>query len=117
MITPSSFVDYTLAMSMYENVRQFIWCTTRNVEAYTATAARLGETGILTDEEAYVLAIKCCKREFGSENPRLLTQQQKSQLIRTLKFEYGASNKQLARCTGISLQYIHEMFPLGARRP
>ena len=111
MIVPSSFVNYDLGMSMFENARQFVWWTTRNVEAYTATAARLGESTLLTDEEAYLIAVKYCLREFGSDKPRLLPQNDKTKLIRALKYEFGATNKQLARCTGIALPLINEMFP------
>ena len=111
MILPSSFVDYKLVESLFENARHFVWWITRNVESYTATAARLGESSLLTDEEAYMIAIKCCKTEFGTDNPRLLPQNHKQQLIRSLKQEYGATNKQLSRCTGIPLTFINEMFP------
>ena len=111
MITPQSFVDYPLVMALFENARQFIWWVTRNVEAHTATAARLGEKGFLTDEEVYMIALHCCKKEYGVDTVKLLTQQQKTSLVRTLKYEYGASGKQLSRCTGIPLALINEMFP------
>ena len=111
MIVPTSFVNYALGMSMFENARQFIWWSTRNVEAYTATAARLGETSLLTDEEVYLIAVKYCLREFGTDKPRLLPQIDKTKLVRTLKYEFGATNKQLCRCTGIAISLIDEMFP------
>ena len=111
VIVPSSFVNYSVGMSMFENARQFIWWATRNVEAYTATAARLGESALLTDEEVYLIAVKYSLREFGTDKPRLLPQDDKTKLIRTLKYEFGATNKQLSRCTGIALPFINEMFP------
>ena len=117
LITPESFVDYSLVMSLFENARQFIWWVTRNVEAHTATAARLGEKGLLTDEEVYMVALHCCKKEYGVDTVKLLTQQQKTSLVRTLKYEYGANNKQLSRCTGIPQVFINEMFPLTDSHP
>jgi hypothetical protein len=111
MIVPSSFVDYRLVMSFFDNARQFVWWTTRNVEAYIATAARLGEKGILTDEESYTVALTCTKNEFGVDSPKFLTVEQKKQLIRTLNYKYGLNNKQLSRCTSIPLPFINEMFP------
>ena len=110
-ITPESFVDYPLVMALFENARQFVWWVIRNVEAHSATAARLGEKGILTDEEVYMLTLHCCKKEYGVDTVKLLTQQQKTSLVRTLKYEYGANNKQLSRCTGIPLTFVEEMFP------
>ena len=110
-ILPSSFVEATLVMSLFENTRQFIWCLTRNVEAHLATAERLCEKIQLTDEEVYLIAVKNCKRNFNTDSPRLLPQQRKIELIRTLKFDYGANNKQLSRCTGIPVSLIEEMFP------
>ncbi len=110
-ILPSSFVDAKLVMSLFENTRQFIWCLTRNVEAHLATAERLCEKIQLTDEEVYMIALKKCKKDFDSDSPRLLPQQQKIELIRMLKFDYGASNKQLSRCTGIAVSLIEELFP------
>ena len=56
MILPQSFVDYQMAMSFFENARQFVWYSTRKVEAYTATAERLGEKMLLTDESQAGLA-------------------------------------------------------------
>ena len=111
MIAPASFVDYPLVMSLYENARQFIWWVTRNVEAQTATAARLGEKALLTDEEVYMVTLHCCKKEYNVDTVKLLTIQQKNSLVRTLKYEYGANNKQLSRCSGIPLALIDEMFP------
>ena len=114
MILPQSFVDYRLAMSLFENARQFVWWVTRNVEAYTATAARLGERKVLSDEEAYLVAITRSKADFGVDKPSLLPLQQKNSLLRSLKYEYGANNKQLARCAGVPIGYINELFPLSA---
>lgn len=111
MILPASFVDYGMVMALFESARQFIWWVTRNVEAHTATAGRLGEKAAVTDEEVSMVALRCCKKEYGAESVRLLTLQQKSSLVRTLKYEYGASNRQLSRCTGIPLALIDEMFP------
>lgn len=110
-ILPASFVDYKLAMSVFENARQFVWWVTRNVEAHTATANRLGEKKLLTDEEVYLVAVKYSLQEFGSNNPRLLQQNDKTKLVRALKSNFGASNKQIARCTGITLALVNEMFP------
>ena len=111
MILPASFVDYGTVMALFESARQFIWWVTRNVEAHTATAGRLGEKAVVTDEEVSMVALRCCKKEYGAESLRLLTLRQKSSLVRTLKYEYGASNRQLSRCTGIPLAMIDEMFP------
>ena len=111
MILPQSFVDYQMAMSFFENARQFVWYSTRKVEAYTATAERLGEKMLLTDEEVFQIAFKYSSGEFGQNSPRLLPIVQKRQLILVLKNEFGASNKQISRCAGLPLAFINEMFP------
>ena len=114
MILPSSFVKIDWVTSLFENARQFVWWCTRNVEAYLETADRLGEKMLLTDEEIFAVALKECKRKFGMESPQMLPMSQKGQLLRTLKFDYGATNKQLARCTAAPPALLEEMFPSAA---
>lgn len=112
---PASFVDYKRAMSFFENTRQFIIWVFKNVEGQVETAKRLGEMPHLNDSELLTLSFKLCKTFFRVPNIKELTEEKRKLLALRLKNDYGASNKQIARCTALSLSDVNAMFPLSAK--
>ena len=112
---PSCFVDYRRAEGFYENARDFLYCLMKNVESQVAIAKRTGDTFFLDDNEMWELSRKLCRESFKVQNPLSLKEEERVTLARTMKFEYGASNKQLARCIGMTRARIDEIFPLSAK--
>lgn len=113
---PSSFVDYKRTMSFFENARQFLQCVMKNVESQVEIAKRLGEEVVLDDTELWGVARRICREQFKFERPRDLPAEEQVKLIRTIKFDYGASNQQIARCLGVQLAMVNQMFPLSVRK-
>lgn len=113
---PASFVDYKRAMSFFENARQFVLWVFKNVEGQVETAKRLGEMPHLNDSELLTLSFKLCKTVFKVPNIKELTEEKRKQLALRLKNDYGASNKQIARCNALSLSDVNAMFPLSAKK-
>ena len=113
-VFPGSFVNYRLVESLFTDCRQFLFWVFKNVEAQVETALRFGERPSLTDDELIAITFRLCKEEFGVKGASSLTEQQKSSLAMRLKYDYYASNGQIARSTGLQPRIVDEMFPLAA---
>ena len=113
---PSCFVDYSRTESFFENARQFFQWLYKNVESQIEVARRIGETIVLDDIEVWSIARRLSKELGGTDAPRELPNETKGRLIKTLKFDYSASNTQIARCVGMPVAAINNLFPLTARK-
>lgn len=112
MAQAESFVDYRRAMGFFDDARQFIHWTFKNVEAQVEVGRRLGESACLNDEEMLSLAFRICRNQFHTERIRDLAPEDKKQLAVLLQKNYQASNAQLARCTQLPKSEIDTLFPL-----
>lgn len=113
---PSCFVDYNRTESFFENARQFFQWLYKNVESQIEVARRIGETIVLDDIEIWSIARRLSKELGGTDAPRELPNEAKGRLIKTLKFDYSASNTQIARCVGMPVAAINNLFSLTARK-
>ena len=112
---PSSFVDYRRAESFFENAREFQHWTLKNVESQVEVAKRIGEKVNLDDTELKEIVRGICWDRYRQNSVRNLSGEAVAELARTLKFDYSASNAQIARCVGIRLTEVDQMFPLSAK--
>ena len=112
---PSCFVDYRRAESFFENAREFQHCLLKNVESQISIAKRIGDTITLDDHEMWELVFRICRNTYKVGGPKELSQENKVSLARSLKYDYGASNAQISRCTGMLRSAIDQIFPLSAR--
>ena len=114
-VFPGSFVNYGLVESMFTDCRQFVFWVVKNVEAQVETALRLGEKPSLPDDDILSVSLQLCKKEFGVKGPSYLTETQKYALAKKLKYDYYASNGQVARFTGLPVRAVDALFPLAAK--
>lgn len=112
---PSSFVDYKRAESFFENAREYQHCLLKNVESQVNIAKRLGETVALDDHEMWDVVFRLCRNTFKAGSPKELTQEDRITVARTMKYDYSASNAQIARCLGMMRSAVDQIFPLSAR--
>ncbi|MBO4585504.1 MAG: hypothetical protein J5675_02770 [Bacteroidales bacterium] len=112
---PSCFVDYKRAESFFENAREYQHCLLKNVESQVSIAKRLGDTLVLDDHEMWETVYRICRNMYKVSSPKELSSENKVSLARTLKYNYNASNAQIARCTGMIRSAIDQIFPLSAR--
>lgn len=115
MAQPWSFVDYQLVMSFYDNARQFIYATLKNVDAQVELSLTYGETPSLTDEDLLPVLYKLCRENLKTDDPFKLDLHGKQRLAVLLKNKYYASNGQIARLTKLPLQEVNKLFPLVAK--
>ena len=114
-VLPSSFVDYKLAESLFEDARLFTTSVFKNVEAQVETAISVGETPITPDEELSGIVFSFCKRTWNKK-PGDLARPELIELMRHLKLTYYSSNAQITRLTGMPPKDVDTFFPLGARQ-
>jgi len=114
-VFPGSFVNYHLAESMFRDARQFTFIVFKNVESQVETALRLGEKPSVNDDEMLTVSLRLCRNEYGVKGPSQLPEEQKYALARQLKYEYYASNGQVARFSGLPLATVNALFPLSAK--
>lgn len=115
-VLPSCFVDYKRVEAFFENARQFVQWVLKNVESQIEIAKRLGEQVVLDDSELWSITRRLSREIGGVNTPRELPLNPRTKLIKTIKYDYGASNAQIARCTGLPRNTIDDMFPLSARK-
>jgi len=115
MIFPGSFVNWRLVETLFGNARQFMAWVFKNVEANVETALRLGEKPTLTDDDLLTISLRICRNDFGVRGPSLLSDEQKYTLAKRLKYDYYASNGQVARFTSLPLRTVDAFFPLATK--
>ena len=114
-VFPGSFVNYGLVESMFRDARQFTTVVFKNVESQVETALRLGDRPTVNDDEMLSVSLRLCRNEYGVKGPSHLTREQKFDLARKLKFDYYASNGQVARFTTLPLDTVNTLYPLSAK--
>ena len=114
-VFPGCFVNYRLAESMFRDARQFTLTVFKNVESQVETALRLGETPSVNDDEMLSASLRLCRNEYGVKGPSQLTEKQKIDLAKKLKFDYYASNGQISRFTTLPLDTVNALYPLSAK--
>lgn len=112
---PSCFTDYKRVEGFFDNARQFVHWTLKNVESQIEIAKRLGESFVLDDSELWSIVNRLCRETYKADSPRALSHKNKVQLMNTLKWDYNASNAQMARCTQLPLSMVNDMFPLSKK--
>ena len=116
MIAAESFVNYKLVEQLFPNARKFTWWVLKNVEAQVETSVRMGERPNLNDDELFITAQQLSRSEYGRDNVKELSLQQRKELGILLKNKWGASNGQVARIAQLNQRTVDEMFPLTAKR-
>ena len=114
---PSSFTDYRRVESFFEDAREFVHWTLKNVESQVEIAKRFGEKILLDDKELWSVIFKSCKEVYHVDGPKLLSNDNKLRLAKTLKWDYNAGNAQIARCMSLPISVVNDLFPLSTKGP
>ena len=112
---PSSFTDYRRVESLFENAREFVYWTLKNVESQLEIAKRHGEQLFLDDKELWSVIFRLCRDTYHVEGPKVLSNENKMRLAKTLKWDYNAGNAQIARCMNLPIRVVNDLFPLSAK--
>ncbi|MBO4917740.1 MAG: hypothetical protein J5374_07650 [Bacteroidales bacterium] len=113
---PPSYCKVTEGEGMFRDAHQYFSLLSKNVEAYSEEARRLGDTVVLTDEEMYPAMQMECRKRFGARRPAEISMKEKVELARVMHEDYAASNSQIQRILNLDLQTVSSLYPLKARR-
>ena len=111
IILPTSFCKIKDAESMYRDASHYFASLTRNHEAFSEIARRLGDTMFLPDSEMYQAISSICNKKYGIRKPSLLSLEAKIEIARMMHYEYHASNRQIRSILNMDMAAIEEMFP------
>ncbi|MCR5350904.1 MAG: hypothetical protein K6E35_00205 [Bacteroidales bacterium] len=111
MLFPPSFCAIREAEGYFRDAHQYFRSLSRDQEAYSEIAKRLGDKVFLTDDELYGAITSLGMREFGIAQPSLLSSQQKIEMARKMHFDYNASTKQIQRILKLPAAVLNTMFP------
>ena len=116
-LNPICFVDYRLVEMLFRTPQEFISHCFRNVEAQVEVAASMNEKPLLTDDDLFRLIRKRMEKEYGAKEYSLLSEKQRIEVLKYLKYELSASNGQIARVLKLRQSAVDAIFPITAKRP
>lgn len=113
-VLPQSFCNIRLGMSIFRDAHHYFNKLTKAFEAYSESAARLGDKIFLADGDLYAVIKDKCRKSYGTDSPNLLQPTQKLDLAKILHRQYNASNGQIRRMLKLDASIINELFPDGS---
>ena len=116
MILPSSFCDISLGERFFRDARHYMYKVSREVESYKEIAELLGDLAYYTDDELMGVVYSLCKKKYGSDNPSFLNVAQKSEVARTLHYDYKADNVKISRLLRLPRYAVDQLFPMSAKK-
>lgn len=116
-IAPPSYCDIRLGMAMFRNAHHYFWMVSKDVEAYEEIAKDLDDGEFLTDNELFTQLWKYVRSAYDISSLKELSQAQKMDLAKRLRYDYRSSNGQIRRVLGLSQYEVDSLFPLGAHAP
>lgn len=106
-----SFISIKEGEGWFHNAHQYFNMLSRNREAYSEVAKRLGDEIFLTDNELFEALCSICSKQYGVNKPSFLSPNDKIAVAVMMKKEYNASNGQIRRMLKLSDQVVRELFP------
>jgi REP element-mobilizing transposase RayT len=110
VILPSSYCAIKETEQFFRNPHHYFSMLSKNWEAYSEIAKRLGDTVIVTDEEMYGAIAAISLKEYGIKNPSHLNPSQKIELAKKMKRDYNASNKQIRSILKLDISIVEDLF-------
>lgn len=106
-----SFVDYKLGESFFRNAAEYFIKISKIQEDHCLLVQKYGESQVLNYEEGYSVASSLGKSLFGNHVPSALSQIQKNEVARKLRYDYKMGNKQIAAILKMDIYALNNMFP------
>lgn len=110
MILPQSFCDIALGESMFRDAHHYFLMISKNYEAYSAVASRLGDEVFLDDEEMFAVVVTNSRNLYNEARPSMLPPKDKLELARIMRKDYHASEGQIQRMLRLDRALVAELF-------
>ena len=102
---------------MFRNAHHYFWMVSKDVEAYEEIAKDLDDGEFLTDNELFTQLWKYVRSAYDISSLKELSQAQKMDLAKRLRYDCRSSNGQIRRVLGLPQYEVDSLFPLGAHAP
>ena len=96
---------------LFRDAHHYFNLLSKNFEANSEIAKRLGDSLFIPDEEMFSVAQFLCEKSFNVSRPALLKPQERLAVAKQMKMDYNASNKQLQRILKLDKLTVNELFP------
>ena len=116
MIHPVSYCHFEEVEGYFRNAHHYFSMLTRNYEAYSQEAIRLGDSQVLTDEEMYYAVCEVCSKQYNTKSPGNLALKDKSDVAKVMHSDYNATNGQIQRILRMDINFVNSLFPSTAKR-
>lgn len=110
MILPQSFCCITLGEALFRNAHQYFSMVSKNYEAYSEVAKRLGDDIFLNDEDMFAVVLNICRKQYDDIKPTMLPHKNKLDLARQMRKDYNASDGQIQRMLRLDRGIVEELF-------
>ena len=112
MILPPSYCRVDKGEEFFRDAHQYFSLLSKNSEAYSEQARRIGDTVVLTDEEMYPAIQALSRRKYNVRRPSELDMKSKVEIARTMHEDYFASNSQIQRILNLDINAVNSLYPL-----
>lgn len=109
--SPLCFCDISAGEALFRNAAQYSFKLSRNVESSRDIAMEIGEINYCTDDEMYSCVCGIAKTKYNVSSLSQLTPVQKTDVARTIHYEYNATKKQIARILKLNPKSLDLIFP------
>lgn len=116
-VSPSSYCETEIGMSLFRNAHHYFSLVSKNVEAYSGIAEEIDDGEFLTDSELFSLLLGSVRNNYHQVSLKDLSNAQKLDLARRLRYDYRSSNGQIRRLLGISQFEVDSLFPQTRQDP
>lgn len=110
IILPQNYCATNKGMAMFRDAHQYFSMVSKNYEAYSEVAKRLGDNMFLTDDEMFASLRLLSRNQYGDIKPTMLAPREKIELARQMKSKYNASEGQIQRMLRLDRSVIAELF-------
>ena len=110
LILPQSFCAIKYGESLFRDAHQYFSIVSKNYEAYSEIAKRLGDDVFLTDDEMFAALSMLAKKKYGDGRVTLLPNASKIELAKTMRSDYNASEGQIQRMLRLDRGTVSELF-------
>ena len=97
-------------MSLFRDAQHYFSILSKNYEAYSEIAKRLGDSIFLTDDEMFAALRIISKKQFDESRPSMLPNASKLELARIMRKDYNASEGQIQRMLRLDPGVVRELF-------
>jgi len=109
--SPMNYCRLDIGEAVFRDARHYFNKLAKGIESYKEIAAMIGDSIFYTDEELSDTLRHICKEKYGGLRPTLLGIGEKTELARTLRYDYNADNEKIRRLLNLPAAYLEQLFP------